>query len=145
MTGSKHFRKGLVGIDFIERLAEKVNQIPNLPINVEPGYLKDRESFVFYPIPGSRITQEYMDGTTDQQLNFEFAMKSTIQSKINQTLWVVSNALEDLKELESNDGSFQFDEIIITNKPFINQADDQGFFTFLLNVQAKITVFKRGD
>lgn len=85
-----------------------------------------------------------MDGTTEQQLNFEFAMKSTIQSKINQTLWVVSNGLEKLKELPSNDSSFKFDEIVITNKPFINEANDQGFFTFLLNIQAKITVLK-GD
>lgn len=83
-----------------------------------------------------------MDGTSDQQLNFEFAMRSTIQGKINQTLWVVSNALEELKELESQDGSFEFQNIVITNKPFINQADDQGFFTFLLDIQANITVFK---
>lgn len=130
-------------MDFIERLAERVNEIPNLPIDVEPGYLKASESFAFYPLPGSRITQEYMDGTTDQQLNYEFAMKSTIQSKINQTLWVVQNELEQLEELKSQDGSFEFQNIVITNKPFINQADDQGFFTFLLNIQAKITVFKQ--
>lgn len=130
-------------MDFIERLAERVNEIPNLPIDVEPGYLKASESFVFYPLPGSRITQEYMDGTTDQQLNYEFAMKSTIQSKINQTLWTVQNELELLEKLESQDGSFEFQNIVITNKPFINQADDQGFFTFLLNIQAKITVFKQ--
>lgn len=126
----------------IERLAERVNQISDLPIRVEPGYLKAGESFVFYPIPGSKVVQEYMNRTTDQQLNFEFAMRSTIQGKINQTLWIVSNELEQLKELNSNDGSFEFDEITITNKPFINQSDEQGFFTFLLNVQAKITVFK---
>ncbi|MCF3942210.1 minor capsid protein [Oceanobacillus alkalisoli] len=129
-------------MDFIERLAERVNQIPNLPIRVEPGYLGAGESFVFYPLPGSRITQAFMDGTSDQQLNFEFAMRSTIQGKINQTLWVVQNELEQLEELESQDGSFEFQNIVITNKPFINQADDQGFFTFLLDIQANITVFK---
>lgn len=121
-----------------------MNQIPNLPVNIEPGYLKANESFVFYPIPGSRVVKTFMNGTTEQQLNFEFAMKSKVQSKINQTLWVVSNALETITELQSDDNSFEFDEIIITNKPFINQADDQGFFTFLLNIQAKITVLK-GD
>lgn len=129
-------------MDFIERLAEKVNQIPNLPIKVEPGYLKATESFVFYPLPGSRVVQAYMDGTSDQQLNFEFAIKSKIQGDINQTLWKVQNELEQLEELQSQDGSFEFEEIVITNKPFINQADDQGFFIFLLNVQANITVFK---
>jgi len=49
---------------------------------------------------------------------------------------------ENLKELESQDGSFEFEELIITDKPFINQADEQGWFVFLLDIQAKITVFK---
>ena len=83
-----------------------------------------------------------MDGTSDQRLNYEFAMKSTIQSKINQTLWVVQNELEHMEKLNSQDGSFEFQNIVITNKPFINQADDQGFFTFLLDIQANITVIK---
>ena len=106
------------------------------------GYLGTDESFVVYPLPGSRTVSEYMDGTTDQQLNFEFAMKSQLQSKIHQTLWLVQNELEQLKELESQDESFQFQDLIITNKPFINQLDEQGWFVFLLDIQANITVFK---
>lgn len=129
-------------MDFMERLTESVNTMPGLPIRCQMGYLGANESFVVYPLPGSRIVNEYMDGTTDQQLNYEFAMKSQTQSKINATLWTVQNELEALKELNSNNGSFEFEELIITNKPFINQIDDQGWFVFLLNVQANITVFK---
>lgn len=128
-------------MDFIERLQDKVNEIPGLPSACKLGYLGAEESFALYPLPGSQVTTEYMDGTTDQQLNFEFAMKSKSQSKIHATLWLVQNELEGLSELESQDGSFEFDELIITNKPFINQIDDQGWFVFLLDVQAKITVF----
>ena len=106
------------------------------------GYLGTDESFVVYPLPGSRIVSRFMDGTSDQQLNFEFAMKSKFQSKIHTTLWLVQNELEQLEELESHDNSFEFDELIITNKPFINQLDDQGWFVFLLDIQANITVFK---
>ncbi len=129
-------------MDFIERLAKRVNQIPNIPIQCKLGYLGTDESFVVYPLPGSRIVSKFMDGTSDQQLNFEFAMKSKSQSKIHATLWLVQNELEGLPELESEDGSFEFDELIITNKPFINKIEDQGWFVFLLDVQAKITVFK---
>lgn len=131
-------------MDFMERLCDKVNEMPELPITCKKGYLGTDESFVVYPLPGSRVVQEYMDGTRDQQLNFEFAMKSKSQSKIHATLWLVQNELESLKELESQDASFEFEELIITNKPFINQIDDQGWFVFLLDVQAKITVLK-GD
>lgn len=131
-------------MDFMERLTERVNQIPTLPIACKMGYLGTDESFVVYPLPGSKVAQEYMDGTKDQQLNYEFAMKSKSQSKIHATLWLVQNELESLKDLESQDASFEFEELIITNKPFINQIDDQGWFVFLLDVQAKITVLK-GD
>ncbi|MFA1820554.1 minor capsid protein [Virgibacillus oceani] len=129
-------------MDFMERLSERVNQIPSLPIQCRMGYLGTGESFVVYPLPGSRVAAEYMDGTSDQQLNFEFAMKSQVQPKTHDTLWLVQNELEALKELCSQDGSFEFEDLIITNKPFINQLDDQGWFVFLLDVQANITVFK---
>lgn len=132
-------------MDFIERLTERVNEIPSIPINCRIGYLDTSESFVVYPLPGSRTVTEYMDGTKDQQLNFEFAMKSKSQSKIHATLWLVQNVLDDLEVIESQDNSFEFNNLIITNKPFINNADDQGFFTFLLDVQAQITILKGDD
>lgn len=132
-------------MDFMERLAERVNQIPDLPIQVKKGYLGTGESFVVYPLPGSRTVQEYMNGTKDQQLNYEFAMKSHNHQAIHDTLWKVQNILDDLEELESADGSFDFEELIITNKPFINQLDEQGWFVFLLDVQANITVFKKEE
>src|SRR5690625_7569856 len=116
-----------------------------MPTNCRIGYLGTDEWFVVYPLPGSRIVTEYMYGTKDQQLNFEFAMKSKQQSKIHTTLWLVQNVLDDLEVLESNDNSFEFDNLIITNKPFINNADDQGFFTFLLDIQAQITILKGDD
>jgi hypothetical protein len=129
-------------MDFMDRLCDRINEIPSLPVRCERGYLGDDESLVIYPLPGSRIVQGYMDGTSDQQLNYEIAMKSKIPGSIHSTLWAIQTDLEKIKELESNNDSFKFEELIITNKPFINNADDQGWFVFLLNVQANITVLK---
>lgn len=131
-------------MDFIERLQDKINEIPELPVTCELGYLGADESLVVYPLPGSKVIQEYMDGTKDWAMNYEFAMKSKLQSKIHQTLWTVQTELEKLKDVESQDNSFKFEELIIANKPFINQIDEQGWFVFLLDVQAKITVFQGG-
>ncbi|WP_342538447.1 minor capsid protein [Sporosarcina sp. FSL K6-1540] len=128
-------------MDFMERLCDKINDMPQLPVACKLGYLGVAESLVIYPLPGSKVVQEFMDGTSDQQLNYEIAMKSKSQSKINDVLWMIQNELEKLKALESQDDSFKFDELIITNKPFINQIDEQGWFVFLLDVQANITVF----
>ena len=128
-------------MDLMERLTANVNTIPNLPIRCQMGYLKPTESFCIYPLPGSRVIREYYDGTKDQQLNFEFAMKSADQQKINNTLWLVQNHLEALETLTSLDGSFDFDEIIITNKPFINQLDDTGYYIFMLDIQVSATTY----
>lgn len=132
-------------MDFIERLAERVNQIPQLPVTCRIGYYDTTESLAVYPLPGSRVIRTYFDGMKDQNLNYEFAMKSKSQMKIGETLWKIQNELEKLEELTSNDNSFEFDEIIITGKPFISEADEQGWFVFLLSIQAQITTLKEGD
>ncbi|MGN7311456.1 minor capsid protein [Alkalicoccobacillus gibsonii] len=132
-------------MDFIERLVDKVNE--NVPSDIElsTGYLGIEESFVVFPLPGSRTVREYMDGSKDRELNFEFAMRSKDQQKIHETLWSVQTQLDDLLLLDSMDGTFQFEGIDITNTPFINNADDQGWFVFLLDVQAKITVINKEE
>lgn len=132
-------------MDFLERLADRINEIDGLPIPCEPGYLGANESLGVYPIPGSRDINVYMNGTKDVQLNYEIAMKSKIQGKIHNTLWLIQNELDSLQELESHDDSFLFNSITITNKPFINDADDQGWYVFLLNIQANITILKGDD
>lgn len=130
-------------MDFIDRLADEVNTL-NLPVPLSIGYLQEVESLVIYPMPGSKTTKTYMDGATDQALNFEFAMKSKSPRKLHDTLWLIQNEIEQLKTLNSNDDSFEFRQIKVTDKPFIGDADNQGWFVFLLNISAEITVLK-GD
>lgn len=130
-------------MDFLERLNETINDVPELPISSNLGYLGAAESLVVYPLPGSTVINSYMDGTTDEALNYEIAMKSKSQQKISDTLWKVTRALEDTKEIASQDESFKFDGLTITNLPYINQADEQGWYTFLVNLQARLTIKKR--
>lgn len=132
-------------MDFLERLSGRINEIDSLPVECEPGYLSADESLGVYPIPGSRDIAVYMDGTKDVQLNYEIAMKSKVQERIHGTLWLIQNELDNLNSLESLDGSFKFIDLGITNKPYINEADEQGWFVFLLNIQAKITILKGDD
>ncbi|MEK5038768.1 minor capsid protein [Sporosarcina sp. FSL K6-3457] len=130
-------------MDFMEMLCDRINAMtPRLPVECKLGYLGVAESLALYPLPGGKVVHEFMDGTSDQQLNYEIAMQSKSQAKVNDVLWMIQNELEALKELDSQDDSFKFDELIITNKPFINQIDEQGWFVFLLDIQANITVFK---
>lgn len=94
------------------------------------------------PIPGGQNLVEYYDGIKDVQLNFEIAMKSKDGHRIEQTLWLISDSLERVSDVASSDGSFEFNNLTITSKPFINDADEQGWFVFLLDFQTKLTTFE---
>ncbi|WP_267887306.1 phage tail terminator protein [Floricoccus tropicus] len=107
------------------------------------GYLKPQESLVCYPLVGSKVIKAYYDDSKDREINLEFAMKSDDQKRIHETLWKLQNYLEELEELISDDSSFSFDGINITNTPFVNQIDDKGNYIFMLDIKAKITTYKK--
>lgn len=129
-------------MDFIDRLKDSVNTL-SLPLKMRTGYLGTSETLVVYPMPGSKVTQLYMDGTKDIDLNYEIAMKSEDGQKISDTLWLIQNYLENLLEIESDDSSFEFNGLEITNKPFISDADTKGWFVFLLDVKANVTIYNK--
>lgn len=128
-------------MDFVERLKDSINTI-NLPLKMRTGYLSDKETLVVYPSPGSRVVQQYMDGTKDVNLNYQIAMKSKDGELINNTLWIIQNYLEALMSVNSNDNSFEYNGLVIANKPFISEADEQGWFVFLLDVTANVTIYE---
>lgn len=128
-------------MDFIERLNDSVNEINNLPLRCSIGYLGSKDSLVLYPTAGGRVVNEFYDEVKDQELNYEFAVKSQDQEVLNKTLWLIQSHLENLKGLSSNDGSFDFEQIIITNKPYLNSEDDQGWFIYQLNITASLTTY----
>ena len=123
-------------MNFLDVLVANVNEeIEGL--GMREGYLGPNECIVVYPLPGGKKETEYMDGAKDIILNCEIAMKSKNGDKINNLLWRVADYLEELTVLESDD--FEFNELTVSSKPFINDADEQGWFVFLLDFQASLT------
>lgn len=129
-------------MDVLERLIETVNSTGNYPLSLRKGYLSEKESFVIYPLPGSKDTQVYMDGTKDSDLLFEIAMKSKDGEKLERVLWQLQNQLDKLNELDSQTNSFEFGKLTINSKPYINSADEQGWLVFLLDITISVTTLK---
>lgn len=129
-------------MDFIYRVTDSVNSIPQLPLNMRTGYLGAKESLVISPLPGSSKTQVYMDGAEDVNQHYEIAMKSKDGDRVEKTLWLISDYLDQLEDVSSQDNSFTFNDLTITSKPFIEGTDEQGWFTFSLNFTANITKYK---
>ena len=52
-------------MDFIDRIKDKINNIPDIPIKIKKGYLSAVESLVIYPLPGGQILTEYYNCVKD--------------------------------------------------------------------------------
>jgi len=127
-------------MDFIDRLIDKINSLGNLK-ELQKGYLSVGDSFVIYPLPGSRSETEFYDGVKDVTMNYEIAMKSQDGNLIEQTLWQVSDYLDSIQTITSSNQSFDFNSLTITSKPFINQIDEQGWLVFIIDFQVNLTTY----
>lgn len=133
-------------MDLLEQLAVEINRsITKSDITCKLGYLGKGRSLVVYPIAGSNVVQSYMDGTKLEDFNFEIAMRSKSEDEINQTLWTIIRRLQNTHSIVSKNGSFEFERLTVTNMPFLNQKDEQGWNVFLTNVQIRITNMNKGD
>lgn len=131
--------KGVRILNFIETITDKINSDLSLPVRIKKGYLDTGESLVMYPLPGGQKVREYMDGAKDVSLNYEIAMKSQDPELLGDSLWKISDFIENLDNLTSDD--FTFNSIQITNKPYITEAGEQNWLVFLLDFEAKITTY----
>ncbi|XRJ96592.1 minor capsid protein [Latilactobacillus sakei] len=129
-------------MDFIERLKDNINSLPDLPMKLTLGYLTAKDSLVLYALPGGQVNREYYDGVKDQTLNYEIGIKTKDQRKANATLWQIQTHLGQVEKLISKDSSFEFDKIRISNTPFLSDQDEQDFYIYLLDITADLTTLK---
>lgn len=128
--------------DFLEQLNSFINTL-NLPIPCRMDYLDEDESLVCYPLAGGKVNTLYMDEAKDVTLPFEIAIKTKSHSKANTCIWAINEALSEFNlELPSKNDSYEFDNLTVT-MPFLNDRDDQGYYIYLQDIQANITVFSK--
>lgn len=126
-------------MDLIDRIKDSVNTL-NLPVKLTKGVLMaGKESLVIYPLAGSKVSQSYMDGAKDANINLEIAMSSKDGSLLENTLWQVQDYLDMLDDVPSADGSYQFNHIEVTSKPYIAKLDETGWLVFMLTFQVNVT------
>lgn len=123
-------------MDLLEQLVASINT-QNLP-TLKIGYVSDEESFVVYPLPGSRATKAYMDGTAELVINYEIIHKSKDQELINATLWQVQSYLEMIEDLPSTE--YTFIGLEVTNKPYIQSLDVQGWYQSCIDIAITIEI-----
>jgi hypothetical protein len=58
------------------------------------------------------------------------------------TLGQITMKLEELEELESNDGSFDFQKIEVSNEVYFSEAETGGTVFFKAQIQPFLTIYK---
>ena len=125
--------------DFSEVLANFINTL-GLPLKCKLDYLSENESLSVYPLPGGKVEVEDMAGTQILSLPYEVAIKSKDQQKLNAILWKINTELSKIGfELPSSNNSYTFLALTVET-PSLNDADEQGFYIYLLDLQARLEV-----
>lgn len=128
-------------MDFIWRLNEYLNTL-DLFTDSTVGGMTENDSISLLAMPGGNEIP-FHDGTKDKELNIQINAKSKNQFNSIEALSKISKKLEDLKrdEIQSNNGTFNFDEIKVSSYVSIVAEDEQGSFIYQVSFIAKITIF----
>lgn len=125
--------------DFSEVLQEFLDGL-GLPITPRLDYLNEGEDLVIYALPGGKVEDEDMAGTQILSLPFEIAIKSKDQQKVNAILWKINTELSKIGlELPSLNNSYTFLSLKVET-PSLNDVNDQNYYIYLLDLEARIEV-----
>lgn len=127
-------------LDFLWKLNGKINSL-GLYARSSIGLLDVDESLSIMAMPGGSEL-EYMDGTRDKDYQVQVNAKSMDQMDCYNALTAIYQSLENLSELPSGNGSYEFNKISITSLPSLVMQDEQGFYVFQLSLSAKITIYR---
>lgn len=126
-------------LDFMQKLNQKINSM-NLFAHSSIGDLDADESISIMPMPGGEETV-YFDGIRDKHYQVQVNTKSRDQANCLNALTTIYQTLENLEDLSSDNGSFDFQSIKTASLPALVMVDEQGFFIYALNISCKITIY----
>jgi hypothetical protein len=127
-------------LDFMDQLNKKINSM-NLFASSRIGLLGADESISIMAMPGGEETA-FFDGTRDKSYNVQVNAKSKNQLNCFNALTKIYQTLENLDDLPSENGSYDFQGITTQSLPSLLERDEQGYWVYVLSISAKITIYK---
>lgn len=128
-------------MDLQERLADYLASL-NTGLPVFNEYNTDSNSISIYALAGGRTIQEYMDGVKEKSLNYEIQVKVKTEDRDEgyNALGLISRSLEELTELNSSNGSFEFNKISISSEQYLTDVSKDNYMYFTFTFTAYVTV-----
>lgn len=129
-----------MNLDFLDKLNDKINSL-GLYAPSSIGLLDVDESLSIMAMPGGTEV-EYMDGTRDKDYQVQVNAKSMDQLNCYNALTAIYQTLENLSDLPSSNGSYEFNKISTQSLPSLVLLDEQRFYIYQLSLSAKITIYR---
>ena len=128
-------------MDLQERLADYLANL-NTGLPVFNEYNSDSNSISIYALAGGRTIQEYMDGVKEKSLNYEIQVKVKTEDRDEgySALGLISRSLEELTELPSSNGSYEFNKISISSEQYLTDVSKDNYMYFTFTFTAYVTV-----
>lgn len=130
-------------LDFMLQLNNKINSL-GLYAPCYIGLLGPEESLSIMAMPGGEEVV-FMDGVRDKDYQVQVNGKSRDQLACINALTHIYQTLENLIDLPSTNGSYEFQKITTQSLPNLVTQDEQGFFVYALSISAKITIYQGVD
>lgn len=124
----------------MERLNSHINTL-DLFAKSRIGLLSEGDSISVMAMPGGEETV-YFDGIRDKNYQIQVSAKSKNQNNCFDALTTVYQNLERLDELNSNNGSFDYQSTKTASLPNLIGQDDSGYFVWGVNLSCKITIYE---
>lgn len=127
-------------MDLTEQLANKINDMSNMPFPCIINYLNDNEGLAIYPIVGSSTQFADWAGNLTKNINYEVQIRGSVKQTalLSGTMWRIASMLDSLSELDSGNGSYIFQNLNITNEPSLTDADASGHVQYTLGFCVQI-------
>lgn len=110
-------------MDLITRLCDALNTITDLPLKVQEGYVQPNESINLYALHSSTLLNEDWSGNQTKRLKFEIAIRTLDFDVANRSLWLISDFLDSMDDIKSENDSFQFVQMKQTGLPGVSKRD----------------------
>lgn len=127
-------------MDLSEVIANKINDMHNMPYPCIINYLNDNEGLALYPVVGSSTQFADWAGNLTKNINYEVQIRGSVKdsAKLSGTLWRIAGMLDSVETLDSENGSYIFQSLNITNEPSLTDADANGHVQYTLGFSVQI-------
>ena len=131
-------------MDLTDRLVDRINLL-TLPATVYAAAVTGKEDpeIGVLVLPNSQVISQDLAGNRVVDFLYEVVMRGTDEEQINNALWKIANLVGgDDFHVESENGSFVYDQAQVTSFPTMTGVDLKGALNYILDFTIQAETFR---